>query len=430
MATINVLRKVKVETGWKLLPVRKLNGKHDWTQVMDGGVPVVAAEGTFYLEWREDGRRLRRAVGTHPRDAKEALAAQAQIVSLRDSGMQIDDAPQITERRALSGRTISEAIDSFIQTAPLKYRQKSRAKYLNALRSFQKWTRKTHVVQLAREDVTDFMGYLVSVEKLDRSTAVDKGHVIHSVFKDLGADIRMKRGDWPRVTEQERGIYERAVLQKLFAATTQDEFVLFQTFLLSGFREQEVGFLAWDDFNQRRGTLSVTQKPALGFLPKNYEERTVPIPAALTELLKAHRKRQGDGEVLVFPTSGRLKHQGRPGGQRDRHMLDRLKKLAMRAGLNCGKCEAVRNRKKVTCAKHPVCKRFGLHLFRHTYATTLLRDGVDLVSLPKLLGHNDMDSTRKYLKALEPEDLHKKIAQSSLGTSLYTRSGTQEDRPN
>ena len=216
-------------------------------------------------------------------------------------------------------------------------------------------------------------------------------------------------------------MYERPQLEKLFGAATQDEFVLFQTFLLSGFREQEVGFLAWDDFNPRRGTLSVTQKPAMGFAPKNYEERTVPVPAVLVELLKAHRKRQGDGEVLVFPTSSRLKQQGRPGGQRDRHMLERLKKLAMRAGLNCGRCEAERNRKKVTCADQPVCKRYGLHLFRHTYATTLLRDGVDLVSLQKLLGHSDMDSTRKYLKALQPEDLHTKIANSSLATHTFCR---------
>lgn len=421
MGTINVLRKVKLESGWKLLPVSKVNGKLDWTHVHDAGVPVVSTAGTFYLEWREGGKRVRRAVGSHPREAKEALATQSQVVSLRGSGVQVEDAPQIAERRTLSGRTIAETVDNFVETSFVKYRRKSQAKYINALRSFQKWTNKTHLVQLSREDVIDFMGYLVTVEKLDRSTAVDKGHVIHAVFKDRGADIRMKRGDWPKVTEQERDVYEPAVLDKLFGAADQDEYVLFQTFLLTGFREQEVGFLAWDDFNPRRGTLSVTQKPGMGFAPKNYEERTNPIPRALVDLLTDHRKRQGADEMLVFPTSKALKHQGRPGGQRDRHMLDKLKALAMRAGLNCGCCEATRGSKPVTCAKHPVCKRFGLHKFRHHYATTLLRDGVDLVSLQKLLGHSDLESTRKYLKALEPEDLHAKIARSTLATRVYGR---------
>ena len=94
-------------------------------------------------------------------------------------GVEVDDAPQIAERRTLTGRTIAQVVDSFIVTAPLKYRVKSRAKYINALRSFQKWTKKTHLVQIDREDVIAFMGHLVATEKLNRSTAVDKGHVIH-----------------------------------------------------------------------------------------------------------------------------------------------------------------------------------------------------------------------------------------------------------
>ena len=102
-------------------------------------------------------------------------------------------------------------------------------------------------------------------------------------------------------------------------------------------------------------------------------------------------------------------------------MLDRLKKLAMRAGLNCGRCDGTRNGKPAVCATAPICKRFGLHKFRHTYATTLLRDGVDLVSLQKLLGHSDLESTRKYLKALAPDDMHAKIAASSLATNVYQR---------
>jgi integrase/recombinase XerD len=61
-----------------------------------------------------------------------------------------------------------------------------------------------------------------------------------------------------------------------------------------------------------------------------------------------------------------------------------------------------------------------LHKFRHTYATTLLRDGVDLVSLQKLMGHNDMDSTRKYLRALEPADLLKKINLTTISTRFYS----------
>ena len=424
MAVMNLLRKVKIENSWKRLPVKRIGDRYDFTAVLNGGVQTVVTAGTFYLEWREAGERKRRAVGTHPREAKAAIADQARVVALRESGMEIPDAPQIQARRQHAGPSIADVIARFNEIAPMKYAAKSRAKYLNALRDFQRWCnarQKTHVEQIGRHEVIDFMGHVVAKDGLDNSTALDKGRVVHAVFNQQGADIRMKRGDWPRVTETEVEVYEPAVLEKLFAAATVAEYVLFQTFMLTGFREQEIGFLSWDDFKPARRTLSVTEKRKLGFVPKDKEERTVPIPECLVEMLIKHRPTDTKGEDLVFPTSAKQKYRGNAGGQRDRHMLDRLKKLAKRAGLNCGRCEGTRNGEPATCATAPLCKRFGLHKFRHTYATTLLRDGVDLVSLQKLLGHSDLESTRKYLKALAPDDMHAKIAASSLATNVYQR---------
>lgn len=114
--------------------------------------------------------------------------------------------------------------------------------------------------------------------------------------------------------------------------------------------------------------------------------------------------------------------QGRPGGQRDKHMLDRLKRLALNAGLNCGRCQTTYLKQSATCKESPVCGRFGLHMFRHTYATTMLQDGVDIISLQKLLGHSDLESTRKYLRALEPADLLTKIRSTSIATRFLEKS--------
>ena len=38
-----------------------------------------------------------------------------------------------------------------------------------------------------------------------------------------------------------------------------------------------------------------------------------------------------------------------------------------------------------------------LHKFRHTYATRLLESGCDIVTVQKLMGHSDIDTTRQYL---------------------------------
>lgn len=415
----NVLRKVKIDGAWKLLPVSKKNGKLDWPNVDLKGVPIPSLKGTFYLEYRENGRRVRRAVGDHPRDAKQALATQGNVLSLRESGMAVEDAPEIQSYRPVSGPRIREVVADYIANPPAKLRStKSRAKYFNALRAFERWTTRTHVSQLGRQDIMAFMAYLMDAEKLDPSTAIDKAVVAHAVMNDRGAEIRMKRGDWPKVTRKERKVYEPHVLQQLFAAATPDEYALFQTFLQTGFREQEVGYLCWDDFNPRNNTLRVSEKKGLGFRPKTYQERTIPIPDELVDILQAHRKRQGGGSTgnLIFPTTEWNAKQGRPGGQRDRHMLDRLKRLALRAGLNCGRCETTLGRKPASCKDKPVCENFGLHMFRHTYATTMLHDGVDIVSVQKLLGHSDLESTRQYLRALQPVDLLAKIRRTSIAS--------------
>lgn len=422
-----ILRKIKVDGQWKLLPVmREAKGTgwvYNFGKVLLRGHPVVAAEGTFYLEYTDAGKKIRRAVGDHPMDAKTAMATQASVLGLRRQGVEAEDAPQIRARVVPEGKSIAEVVLTFKRSPPLKLRKRSLAKYSNALDGFELWAqtaRRTHVSQLDRDELLAFMADEVQRRKLDVSTAVDKAVIVRTVMCRAGARIVMEKGDWPQSTRTDPEVYAPETVRRLFAVMNPDELALFRTFLFTGMRDQEVGFLAWPDFDALRSTLRVSRKPALGFDVKNYTERTVPIPAVLVDTLEQHRARQllvgGRDPYLIFPTRAGNRTQGRPGGQRDRHMLARLKMLARKADLNCGRCQTVMKRKTVTCKTAPICTQFGLHKFRHTYATTLLRDGVDLVSLQKLLGHKDLDSTKVYLRALDPEDLLAKINATSLAT--------------
>jgi integrase len=54
-------------------------------------------------------------------------------------------------------------------------------------------------------------------------------------------------------------------LAKFLASCNDAEVALFSTFLLTGFREQEVMYLGWPDVNQRLRTIRVTAKPDLSF---------------------------------------------------------------------------------------------------------------------------------------------------------------------
>jgi integrase len=427
----NLLRKVKIDDGnggkWLLLPVVKnkvIGGeiRYDLTRVKLRGVPVVATSGTFYLEYR-DGGRVRRTIGEDPAQVKAALATQSSVLGLRAMGVAADDAPQLRPRSTTKpeGKTLRAVVEQFVTSPPLEYRHKSYLKYRNALESFLAWAPNAYVSEIGRDDIKAFLSFVVKRQGLDVSTAKDKATIVVSLLRGWGATIVMKKGDWPKVTERQPEVYKPEILKKLFAAAGREEdkyeYALFQTFLLSGMREQEVSHLHWTDFEPHRSELSVSKKP--GFDPKNYHERTVPVPRLLVTLLKDHKKRlekQGGETRLIFPTSKKNVKRGAPGGQADGHMLRRLKQLAFRADLNCGRCHGKLNGKPARCSSHPICQEFGLHKFRHTYATTLLRDGVDILSVQKLLGHKDLDSTRRYLRALEPEDLLKKINLTSLAT--------------
>lgn len=59
---VNVLKKVRTSQGWRLCPVvREANGRLR-NRVRVGGRIEVHVEGVYYIEWREEGRRLRAAI--------------------------------------------------------------------------------------------------------------------------------------------------------------------------------------------------------------------------------------------------------------------------------------------------------------------------------------------------------------------------------
>jgi integrase len=89
---------------------------------------------------------------------------------------------------------------------------------------------------------------------------------------------------------------------------------VFATLLLAGLRKRELYFLLWRDVDLRQGTLHVTGKGKIGFSPKGYEDRVIPLPPDLITLLSAVPRRA----EWVFPNRN---------GKRLTHLLRRLKTI-------------------------------------------------------------------------------------------------------
>jgi integrase len=186
--------------------------------------------------------------------------------------------------------------------------------------------------------------------------------------RELGLEIENPCGsfrplrDMVTMGRARRPVYSSEELEKLLAACDGEDRLAFQTLLMTGLRESELCWLTWDDVCLEPGREHLVVRAKPGFTPKDYEQREVPLPPALAAQLRALAHR----DEYVFPA--------RRGG-RETHLLRRLKQAAKRAGVEAA----------------------TLHKFRHTYATRLLEQGADVVTVQRLLGHSDLETTQRYL---------------------------------
>ena len=56
---------------------------------------------------------------------------------------------------------------------------------------------------------------------------------------------------------------------------------------------------------------------------------------------------------------------------------------------------------KESAKRAGILKEVSVHTLRHTYATHLLEDGMDILSVKELLGHQDIETTMMYLHVVQ-----------------------------
>ena len=146
---------------------------------------------------------------------------------------------------------------------------------------------------------------------------------------------------------------------------------MIKLFLASGLRLSEMINLRWKDINLMTGQLKVVEG-------KGYKDRILWISESIVEELRTWKDKQTqklDICEYVFTTSSRSKLN-------DRNVRRMIYQYSERAGIT---------------------KRMSPHIFRHTFASDLLRDTKNIRLVQKALGHSDLSTTMIYTHIVDSE---------------------------
>jgi integrase len=367
MGRVNIVKQVKVDGKWILRSIpKKESGHYDWAALPDGD---------YFVEWREDGRRRRQPAGNTAAQAMEEQRRKRHELEAHALGF----APPIGAAVAAAAElpAVRKLIDRYLDQIKTLKKPNTHRKYDAVLTRFAKVFDRRTLDSISTEELND---YVVALMK----SGMSANTVLHNVVIIAQFCKRNGRPGLTRLLHLPERIlplpleYNEEELASFFEATTDRERELFSTFLLTGFREQEVAFLFWSDINLRLRTIRVTSKPHLGFSPKRWEEREIPIPVELARLLE--KRPRIHSERFVFPS---------PTGNREHNMLLKCKAVAERAGLNP--------------------EKFDLKTFRSTYATRMLRSGFDVRTVQHWMGHKSLETTMRYL--VPASDVHDRLDQ-------------------
>jgi integrase len=206
---------------------------------------------------------------------------------------------------------------------------------------------------LANRTVNIHMGLIRKIMKY----AEAKGYIEASKLK------------YPMLRESKRlhAFFTHEEIQKLIEAisyTLARERIRFGR--LTGLRPKELAYLAWDDIDFVSKTLKVQSKPEFNFIVKTDEERIIPLNKEAIEILQS------------LPQKGRWVFS-----QNSKPVL------------------SIRRALKSAAKKAGIIKRVTPGMLRHTFATHLLQQGVDIEIVRQLMGHKSIETTQKYLHSMK-----------------------------
>jgi len=317
------------------------------------------ADGTYYDGWyaryMEAGRRVERFAGLNKEQA-EAFVAARQLERVR---ARIDGVAEV--RRV--------PFPEYVETAKKWFRAHHRPSGLSARMSMldraKEYFARRDVIDVRSRDIESFLEHL----RVGRGYAVSTQHHVHRImsalFRRAIADEVARenpcRGvELPKIDEESMPYYEPAELRRIYAAMPPDLRPAVILMGEAGLRRNEAVYLRWNEVASDRSKLTIK-----GARAKGHRFRDVPLTELAAETLRAVKAkraavpmRAGD-RVFTFAATD---------------LNSRFRIAADKAGF----------------------EELTPHGLRHAFASGLVRAGVDLPTVMRLMGHRDIKTTMKY----------------------------------
>jgi integrase/recombinase XerD len=128
---VNLTKRVQTTKGLLYCPVvLSPNGRVKPDLVVVNGQPERHTEGAYYLEWREDGRRIRLSVGKDPQDAAARRQRREAELNALNNGV------SVLPENGNGHPSVAAAVAKFLEETELTKKPKTLTAYTTALKYF------------------------------------------------------------------------------------------------------------------------------------------------------------------------------------------------------------------------------------------------------------------------------------------------------
>jgi integrase len=390
---VTLMRYCRVDEGehavWKRYPVAfGKNGKIRPDYVRINTQQVHCPTGHYELRYYEGSKLRYENVGTNAQTALTKKIAKEKALAAKSAA----DVAGIQLVEQEGRKNLRKEADLYIKDLENAGKKEALRQARHALAEFIPSTKKTFIDELKKDDFYDFYAALRKRGCSPRTVA-NKDQRLRSFLSFAGFDPKRLMPGKPKYEESLPTVYTAQEMGSLLNAADDYMRLVIELGLKCGLRELEIVYLEWADIHWQDKVLRVQGKAHWGFRVKDSEQRDVPIPDDLFAHLEVWKKGHGKDKLIL----------GTKSDKPNMHLLRQLKRMVNRAGLDCKVCGGCTGEIKE-------CEQWTLHKLRRTYATTLLRNGVDVRTVMKFCGWSDMETAMRYIRPAGSKETQKVIS--------------------